>query len=138
MLRYSQWFDAGQPGTAPDLKGFQCDDAGSCTRCQPVRILSLGQRQRNASNSGSTDNTDAFQAFMNSNTKGTATMQMLKTFTHITDLDLSQYDVIILQGTLHQTHTTPMDCGRTTLADAAALYELGEQQEACALSRCSG
>lgn len=70
-----------------------------------MRILSLGQPAKYGANSGSTDNTDAFQAFMNSNTKGTATMQMLTTFTHITDLDLSNYEVIILQAL----YTNPYD-----------------------------
>jgi hypothetical protein len=115
-------FDAGSPEPLPDLKGFQCDDAGSCTRCSPVRILSIGQPAKYGANSGTTDNTDAFQAFMNSNTKGTATMQMLKTFTHITDLDLSQYDVIILQA-LYTNPYDPNGLWTYTDADAAALSD---------------
>jgi hypothetical protein len=114
--------DAGGPETPPDLKGFQCDEAGTCTFCQPVRILSLGQPAKYGANSGTTDNTDAFQAFMNSNTKGTATMQMLKTFTRITDLDLSNYDVIILQA-LYTNPYDPNGLWTYSAADAAALHD---------------
>ena len=116
-------FDAGSPEPLPDLKGYQCDDAGTCTLCQPVRILSLGQPAKYGANSGSTDNTDAFQAFMNSNTKGTATMQMLQTFTHITDLDLSNYDVIILQALYTNPYDTTTGLWTYNAADAAALYD---------------
>ena len=114
--------DAGSLDSFPDLTGFQCDDAGSCTRCQPVRILSIGQPAKYGANSGTTDNTDAFQAFMNSNTKGTATMQMLQTFTHITDLDLSKYDVIILQA-LYTNPYDPNGLWTYSAADAAALFD---------------
>ena len=112
----------GSPDAFPDLKGYQCDDAGKCTLCQPVRILSLGQPAKYGANSGSTDNTNAFQAFMNSNTKGTATMQMLQTFTHITDLDLSNYDVIILQA-LYTNPYDPNGLWTYNAADAAALHD---------------
>lgn len=114
--------DLGSPEALPDLTGFQCDDAGSCTHCQPVRILSLGQPAKYGANSGSTDSTDAFQAFMNSNSNGTATMQMLKTFTHITDLDLSNYDIIILQA-LYTNPYDPNGLWSYTAADAAALQD---------------
>lgn len=114
--------DAVSPEALPDLKGYQCDEAGNCTLCKPTRILSMGQPATYGANSGSTDNTDAFQAFMNSNTNGTATMQMLKTFTHITDLDLSQYDVIILQA-LYTNPYDPNGLWTYTDADAAALYD---------------
>jgi hypothetical protein len=115
--------DTGSPEPLPDLKGYQCDDAGVCTLCSPVRILSLGQPAKYGANSGSTDNTDAFQAFMNSNTKGTATMQMLETFTHITDLDLSNYDVIILQALYTNPYDTTNGLWTYNAADAAALYD---------------
>jgi hypothetical protein len=116
-----------QPDTAsaeplPDLKGYQCDDAGTCTLCQPVRILSLGQPAKYGANSGSTDNTDAFQAFMNSNTNGTATMTMLTKYTPITDQLLSQYDVVILQAL----YDNPYDSNvlwKYTTADATALHD---------------
>ena len=114
--------DAGSPEAPPDLKGFQCDDGGTCTLCQPVRILSLGQPAKYGANSGSTDNTNAFQAFMNSNTKGTATMEMLLTFTHITDFDLSKYDVIILQA-LYTNPYDPNGLWTYSAADAAALHD---------------
>jgi len=119
--------DTGSPEALPDLKGYECDDGGKCTMCQPVRILSLGQPAKYGANSGSTDNTDAFQAFMNGNTKGTATMQMLKTFTHITDLDLSQYDVIILQA-LYTNPYDPNGLWTYSAADAAALHDWVENQ----------
>jgi len=112
---------SGEP--LPDLKGYQCDDAGTCTLCQPVRILSLGQPAKYGANSGSTDNTDAFQAFMNSNTNGTATMQMLETFTPITSLDLSQYDVIILQALYTNPYDTTNGLWTYTAADATALHD---------------
>ena len=114
--------DAGSLEAPPDLKGFQCDDGGTCTLCQPVRILSLGQPAKYGANSGSTDNTNAFQAFMNSNTKGTATMEMLLTFTHITDFDLSKYDVIILQA-LYTNPYDPNGLWTYSAADAAALHD---------------
>jgi len=114
--------DAGSPEAPPDLKGFQCDDGGICTLCQPVRILSLGQPAKYGANSGSTDNTDAFQAFMNKSTNGTATMEMLQTFTHITDLDLSKYDVIILQA-LYTNPYDPNGLWTYSAADATALHD---------------
>ena len=106
----------------PDLTGYQCDDAGSCTLCQPVRILSLGQPAKYGANSGSADNTDAFQSFMNSNTKGTATMTMRKTFQSITASDLENYDVIILQA-LYKDPYDPAGLWAYTDADAKALHD---------------
>ena len=55
---------AGQPDTRsgeppPDLTGYQCDDAGNCTKCQPVRIVSIGQPATYGS--GSNDSTKAFE-----------------------------------------------------------------------------
>jgi hypothetical protein len=91
--------EVGSSEPLPDLKGYQCDDAGNCTLCQPVNILSLGQPAKYGAGSGNADNTDAFQKFMNSNTGGTATMTMLTTFTHIRDIpSFDQYDVVILQA----------------------------------------
>jgi len=106
----------------PDLSGYQCDDAGNCSLCQPVRILSIGQPAKYGANSGSADNTDAFQSFMNSNTKGTATMEMLTTFKSITSLDLSKYDVIILQA-LYKDPYDPNGLWAYTDADAKALRD---------------
>ena len=106
----------------PDLSGYQCDDAGNCTLCQPVRILSLGQPAKYGANSGSTDNTDAFQSFMNSNTKGTATMTMQKEFVSLTADRLSNYDVVILQG-LYTNVYDPNGIWSFTSADAAALHD---------------
>jgi hypothetical protein len=114
--------DTASPEALPDLKGYQCDEVGNCTLCKPTRILSLGQPAKYGANSGTTDNTDAFQAFMNSNTNGTATMQMLETFTPITDSLLSNYDVVILQA-LYSSPYDPNGLWTYTDADAAALYD---------------
>jgi hypothetical protein len=111
--------DAAPPAKDAALAAYQCDDAGVCTSCQPVRILSIGQPAKYGANSGSTD---PFQAFVNSNTNGTATMQMLQTFTHITDLDLSNYDVVILQA-LYTNPYDPNGLWTFSAADAAALYD---------------
>ena len=117
-----------QPDTRPptmDLPpcptGYRQDDAGNYFCCpKPLSILSLGQPAHYGANSGSADNTDAFQAFMNGNTNGTATMKMLTKFTHITDIDLSQYDVIILQALEDSEYT---GLWSYTTADAAALRD---------------
>jgi hypothetical protein len=114
--------DAGSPEPLPDLKGYQCDEAGNCTLCKPVRILSIGQPAKYGANSGNADNTDAFQAFMNGNTKGTATMEMLTTFKPITSLDLGKYDVIILQA-LYSNPYDPNGLWVYSDADATALHD---------------
>jgi hypothetical protein len=114
--------EAGSGEPLPDLKGYQCDDAGNCTLCQPVRILSIGQPAKYGANSGSADNTDAFQTFMNSNSKGTATMEMRTKFKSITSSDLSNYDVVILQA-LYDNPYDPNGLWKYTDADAAALRD---------------
>jgi len=114
--------DVGSPEPLPDLKGYQCDEAGNCTLCKPVRILSIGQPAKYGANSGNADNTDAFQAFMNGNTKGTATMDMLTTFQHFTDKDLAKYDVIILQA-LYSNPYDPNGLWPYDDADAAVLHD---------------
>lgn len=114
--------DTGSPEPLPDLKGYQCDEAGNCTLCKPVRILSIGQPAKYGAASGNADNTDAFQAFMNGNTNGTATMKMLTTFTPITGLNLDDYDVIILQA-LYSNPYDPNGLWVYSDADAAALYD---------------
>jgi len=112
--------DASSPESLPDLKGYQCDEIGSCTKCDPVSILSLGQPAKYGKNSGS-DTTDAFQDFLNSNTGGTATMEMLKKFTSITAIpNLSQYKVIILQALEDSEYT---GLWSYTKDDAAALRD---------------
>jgi hypothetical protein len=113
-----------RPGDPPpDLTGCRQDDAGNWICCpHPVSILSLGQPAKYGAASGSADNTDAFQAFMNGNTNGTATMEMLKTFKHITELDLSKYDVIILQA-LYDNPYDPFGLWSYTDADAKALQD---------------
>jgi hypothetical protein len=117
--------DLGSPEPLPDLTGYQCDEVGNCSKCAPVRILSIGIPAKFGANSGK-DNTDAFQAFMNSNTKGTATMQMLTTFTPIASLDLSQYDVIILQAMLDNVYISTT--WSYSSADVAALQDWVENK----------
>jgi hypothetical protein len=104
----------------PDLTGYQCDDAGNCTKCDPVRIVSIGQPATYGS--GSSDSTKAFEAFMNGNTKGTATMKMQTTKPSITADFLGQYDVVILQAL----YLTPYDQNQVwsfSSAEASALHD---------------
>ena len=104
----------------PDTTGCRQDDAGNFLCCPtPLSILSLGQPAKYGAGSGSTDNTTAFQDFMNGNTNGTAKMQMITSFTHITDLDLSKYDVIILQSLMNDVYNSTT--WSYSSADVAAL-----------------
>jgi len=80
---------------------YQCDDAGNC---QCLTIASLGKVAHYGNQSGTGDNTDAFQLYMNTQTKGTATMAMFgnvvgspRNFTLTADF-LKKYDVVILQA----------------------------------------
>jgi hypothetical protein len=73
-----------------DTKPYRCDDAGNCNVC--LSILSLGQTAVYGAGSGSSDNTDAFQAFMNNN------FVTLRKFTPLTDDLLARYDVVVLQA----------------------------------------
>ena len=114
--------DLGGQEPLPDLSGYQCDDAGNCTLCDPVRILSIGQPAKYGANSGSSDNTDAFQSFMNSNTKGTATMEMQTTFKNITSAELENYDVVILQA-LYDNPYDPNGLWKYGDSDAQALHD---------------
>jgi hypothetical protein len=113
--------DLGGAEPLPDLKGYQCDDFGSCPVCQPINILSLGQPASYGKNSGA-DSTDAFQDSLNSNTGGTATMVMLKTFKHFTDatVQLEKYKVIIMQALEDNEYT---GLWSYTKDDAAALRD---------------
>jgi hypothetical protein len=85
-------------------------DADTCKRldkdgnCVCMSIASLGKVAHYGNQGGTGDNTDAFQAYMNSQTKGTARMalfgnvlQSKKTFSLTADF-LNQYDVLILQA----------------------------------------
>lgn len=88
-----------QPDLPPCPTAYKQDDAGNYFCCPtPLRILSIGQTAKYGANSGSTDNTDAFQAFMNGNTNGTATMKLSTSFSHMADLGLDNYDVLVLQA----------------------------------------
>ena len=114
------------PTVSPDLPpcptGYKQDKDGNYICCPtPLRILSIGQPATYGA--GNKDNTDAFQSFMNGNTNGTATMDMLKTYKHITDIDLSKYDIIILQALYTQIPYNPADLWSYTDADAAALRD---------------
>ena len=97
--------DAGSTFTGPpagwDAKPWHCDNAGNC---QCLTIASLGKVAHYGNQSGGGDNTDAFQNYMNTQTKGTATMAMFgnvvgspKNFTLTADF-LKKYDVVILQA----------------------------------------
>jgi len=114
--------DLASPEPLPDLTGYQCDEVGNCTHCEPVRILSLGQPAKYGANSGSTDSTKAFNDFMNANTNGTATMTMQTSFVSITADLLSKYDVVILQG-LYTNVYDPNGIWKFTSADATALHD---------------
>jgi hypothetical protein len=120
---------AGLPDLPPCPTGYQQDKDGNYFCCpEPLSILSIGQPAKYGADSGSGDSTDAFQAFMNCNTNGTATMEMLKTYKHITDLDLSKYDLVILQGLYNQIPYNPADLWTYTDADAAALRDWVKNQ----------
>lgn len=93
--------DENPADAAVDGRTYRCDDAGKCT-C--LAILSLGRPGQTGSASGNNGDTNAFQAYMNSNTN--ATMTILETFTPLTDALLSQYDVVILQALQDQTGTS--------------------------------
>jgi hypothetical protein len=108
------------PDLPPCPTGYKQDKDGNFICCPtPLRILSIGQAA--SVNYGGA--TDAFQDFMNGNTNGTATMEMLKTYKHITDIDLSKYDLIILQALYTQIPYNPSDLWSYTDADAAALRD---------------
>ena len=85
---------------SPDAK-MRCDDQGNCS-CLAIASLGKVAHYGNQSNGG--DNTNAFQTYMNTQTKGSATMALFgsatgstKTFTLTADF-LKNYDVIILQA----------------------------------------
>jgi hypothetical protein len=116
------------PHFTPDLPpcptAYRQDDAGNYFCCPtPLRILSIGQPAKYGANSGTSDNTDAFQTFMNGNTNGTATMEMLTTYEPLAGRDLSKYDLIILQALWKQIPYNPADLWTYTDADAAALRD---------------
>jgi hypothetical protein len=113
------------PDLPPCSVEYRRDDAGNYFCCPtPLRILSLGKAAEYGAGSGS-DSTDAFQAFMNGNTNGTATMKMQTQFKKIKDLGLSgNYDLVILQALYSQ---KPYDPPSSLWAygddDAAALRD---------------
>jgi hypothetical protein len=85
-------------------------DADTCKRldkngnCVCMAIASMGKVAHYGAQSGAGDSTDAFQTYMNSQTKGTARMELFgdvrqskKPFPLTADF-LNQYDVLILQA----------------------------------------
>jgi hypothetical protein len=121
--------DAAKMDSFPDVTGCRQDDAGGYLCCpKPLSILSIGQPASKSFGASGGDSTNAFQAFMNGNTHGTAVMEMLTTFKHFTDptLDLSKYDVIILQGLYNTGSEYSLSSGGLWAyndADAAALRD---------------
>jgi hypothetical protein len=116
--------DTRKEDVMPDTTGCTQDDAGNYLCCpEPLSILSLGQPAKYGAGSGATDNTGAFQAFMNGNTRGTATMVMQTTKPNsIAELGLSKYNVIILQA-LYTSPYDPNGVWTFTDADAATLRD---------------
>jgi hypothetical protein len=116
---------APRPDLPPCPVAYQRDDAGNYFCCPtPLRILSIGQPASYGAGSGGGDNTDAFQAFMNGSTNGTAKMDMQKTFKKIKDLDLGKYDLLILQALYAQKPYNPSsDLWPYGDDDAAALRD---------------
>ena len=118
--------DTRKADLPPDVKGCHQDDAGNWLCCpEPLHILSFGQPATyGADSGGGKDNTDAFQNFMNSNTGGTATMTMVKAFSHIADLKPEKYDLIILQALYTDKPYDPTSqLWKFTDQDAAALQD---------------
>jgi hypothetical protein len=100
--------EALRPDLPPCPTVYRQDDAGNYFCCPtPLRILSIGQPAKYGAASGSGDSTDAFQAFMNGNTNGTAKMDMQRSFKKIKDLGLDNYDLVILQGLYSQIPYNP-------------------------------
>jgi hypothetical protein len=116
---------------AVDAKPYRCDDAGNCNIC--LAILSLGVTGKFGAGSGSQDNTSAFQEFMNTNTSGTAHMDMLTTFTSLTDDLLNRYDVVILQF-MGQDVYTDYGIWKFQQSDADALYKWVNEREGAVIA----
>lgn len=115
---------AASPDLPPCPSGYKQDKDGNFICCPtPLRILSIGQVAKYGNQGGTGDNTDAFQAFMNGNTNGTATMTMRTDFKAITADELSKYDVVILQAQWKQIPYNPADLWTYTDSDAAALRD---------------
>jgi hypothetical protein len=114
------------PDLPPCSVEYRRDDAGNYFCCPtPLRILSLGKPAEYGADSGSGDNTNAFQNFMNGSTNGTAKMDAQKDFKKIKDLGLKgKYDLVILQALYSQ---KPYDPPSSLWAygddDAAALRD---------------
>jgi hypothetical protein len=120
--------DAGRdyPEASPEDANVQRDATGTVdsgvTRNACLSILSLGHPASYGADSGDRDKADSFESFMNDHTGGTATMQMLKTFSHIGDLRLDDFDLIILQALYTDNPYDPASTlWKYTDADAAAL-----------------
>jgi len=82
----------------PCPTGYIETEAGVYQCCpHPLRILSYGQTAVYGAGDGE-DNTDDFQDYLNKSTNGTATMTLVTSFTSIADLNLDNYDILILQA----------------------------------------
>lgn len=114
-----------------DAKPFRCDNAGNCNIC--LAILSLGVTGKFGAGSGSKDSTSAFQEFMNSNTSGTAHMDMQTTFVSLTEELLNRYDVVILQF-MGQDVYTDYGIWKFQQSDADALYKWVNEREGAVIA----
>jgi hypothetical protein len=80
-------------GTTSQTKGTRCDDKGNCY-C--IAIASIGQPAAYGADSGSSDNQNAFQEYLN--TKSNATVKMFTTKPTFNADFLKDYDLIVLQA----------------------------------------
>jgi len=114
-----------------DAKPYRCDDAGNCDIC--LAILSLGVTGKFGAGSGSKDSTSAFQEFMNSNTSGTAHMDMQTTYVPLDAELLNRYDVVILQF-MGQDVYTDYGIWEFQASDAEALHTWVSEREGAVIA----
>jgi len=107
-----------------DVQPFGYDDAGT-----PIclSMLSLGQPAVYGAGSGSTDNTNAFQDYMNTYTKNantgtTSIMTMVKKHTTVTADFLKSYNVLILQALEDDIHAGSIWTFSQSETDALATW----------------
>ncbi len=81
-------------GSSSENKGTRCDPQGN--NCYCIAIASIGQPAAYGADSGSSDNQNAFQDYLN--TKSNATVKMFNTKPNINADFLKDYDVLILQA----------------------------------------
>jgi len=78
---------------AADARATRCDDAGNCT-C--INVLVYGRLPTYGAGGPGTDTTIAFQNYLN--TRSSAEVSIITTYTPLTPEFLANYDVIILQA----------------------------------------